>query len=76
MINRKTNLKTAGKTMDNLLDNFIDIAAKRVPTDNNPVKADQIRDKVRFVPHPEGIVEEDYSEDITTKNEDGTETVE
>ena len=40
MTYRKQSLKNAGKTMDNLLDNLIDIAAKRVPSENNNVKAD------------------------------------
>ena len=66
MTYRRAIFKNAGKTMDNLLDNLIDIAAKRVPTENNNVKADQIRDKVRFIPTPEGIVEEEYTEEVTT----------
>mgnify|MGYP000232169107 CR=1 FL=1 len=40
MTYRKKSLKNAGKTMDGLLENMIDIAAKRVPTDNTNVKAD------------------------------------
>jgi len=63
--NRSVHLRGLGKTMDTLVDNFIDIAAKRVPVDGTNVKWDSIRDKIRFVPSPNStgghqIVEEEY----------------
>jgi hypothetical protein len=64
--------------MTDLLDIMIDIASKRVPSDNTQVKPEQIRDKVRFVPYPDGVVEDTY-EDIIVKHaeaEDGEETTE
>ena len=49
---RSRHLRGLGKTMDTLIDNFVDIAAKRVPVDGTNVKWDSIRDKVRFVNPP------------------------
>ena len=75
MANKCKGFKNCGKTMDSLLDIMIDIAAKRVPSDNTSVKPDQIRDKVRFVPYPDGVVEETYFDEVPNKNEDGGEPV-
>jgi len=54
---------------------MIDIAAKRVPSDNNQVKPEQIRDKVRFVPYPEGVIEENYEDEVPEPVEEGAEPI-
>merc|ERR1719272_1985879 len=75
MANKVKGYKNCGKTMDSLLDIMIDIAAKRVPSDNTQVKPEQIRDKVRFVPYPDGVVEETYFDEVPRSGEDGGEPV-
>lgn len=61
--------------MDGIFDIMIDIAAKRTPPESS-VKSDQIRDKVRFVPYPEGVVEEDYEDEVPKAGgEEGAEPI-
>ena len=67
--------KNCGKSMDGIFDIMIDIAAKRTPPESS-VKSDQIRDKVRFVPYPEGVVEEDYEDEVPKAGgEEGAEPI-
>ena len=51
---------------------MIDILAKRVPQDKVSVKIDSIQSKVRLVPLPEDVINEDYTETIKVPNEDGS----
>lgn len=59
--------------IETLIGILINIIAKRVPVDNTSVKIDHIHHKVRFVPLPEGIIEEDYEETIVIPGEEGEE---
>jgi len=58
--------------MDTLLDFTIDILAKRLPTERVTVKIDHIHHKIRLVPLPDDIIEENFSEPIKVPNEDGS----
>jgi len=76
MANKVKGLKNCGKTMDSILDIMIDIATKRVPSDNTQVKPEQIRDKVRFVPYPEGVIEDNYEDEVPKAGgEEGAEPI-
>lgn len=66
-------LKEKGQYMNTLLEDLLDIASKRVPTENINVKAETVQHKVRFVPLPEGIIEEPYEEKFQMPGVDGGE---
>lgn len=58
--------------MDMLLDYVVDILSKRVPIEGVGVKVDQIINKIRLVPVPEDIIEEDKKVTVEKTLEDGT----
>lgn len=58
--------------MDLLLDYIVDILSRRVPIEGVGVKVDQIINKIRLVPVPEDIVEEDKKVEVEKTLEDGT----
>ena len=74
--NKPKDMRKLSKQLDTLLDQLIDILAKRIPVENVHVKIDSIHHKVRLVTLAEGMVEEDYEEIIEKVAEDGTKTTE
>ena len=58
--------------MDMLLDYVVDILSRRVPIEGVGVKVDQIINKIRLVPVPEDIVEQDKVVVTEKTLEDGT----
>ena len=66
-------LTNKSDVIETLVGILINIIAKRVPVDNTSVKIDHIHHKVKFVPLPEGIIEEDYEETIVIPGEEGEE---
>lgn len=58
--------------MDLLLDYIVDILSRRVPIEGVGVKVDQIINKIRLVPVPDDIVEEDKTVEVEKTLEDGT----
>lgn len=58
--------------MDMLLDYIVDILSRRVPIEGVGVKVDQIISKIKLVPVPEDIVEEDKKVEVEKTLEDGT----
>lgn len=72
MKNRTKSFRKKGETMDLLLDFIIDVLAKRPISDKAGVKVEQIHNKVALVPIPEGILDEDFEEEKSIPNEDGS----
>ena len=58
--------------MDMLLDYVVDILSRRVPIEGVGVKVDQIINKIKLVPVPEDVVEEDKKIEVEKTLEDGT----
>ena len=72
MANRTEAHRGLSKQIDTILDFMIEILAKRVPSDKATVKIDAIHSKVKLVPLPEDIINEDFKEEIKIPNEDGS----
>lgn len=60
--------------MDMLLDYIVDILSKRVPIEGVGVKVDQIINKIRLVPIPDDVHEQDKKIEVEQTAEDGTVT--
>lgn len=60
------------KMMDTLYDHIIDIVSNRFPVENNNTKFEQVKNKIRLLPIPDEVVDEDYSDKVAVEQEDGT----